>query len=300
VFAGNDEVGEIEFGGEVPLVELTSGVSTASGASGPTFSWNVADGDSAEHTFWLELSRDGGATWKTVAPRFTGEALALDPSVVGGGDNLMLRVLASDGANTGVATSEPFSLDAQAPQGAIVSPGNGASFGPGDLVWLQSAVFDTEDGFLDGNSVEWSSSRDGSLGTSASLAVYDLSEGTHTITMTAIDSDDNEVTDSITVAVGAGGALTWGDWNCSGTADPLDAFLTLRFDAGLTASTGECPSLGEVVEVAGASPHAWGDADCDGAVTSVDSLRLLRHDADLAASQEPECPAIGSPVLVEA
>ncbi|MEX0682057.1 MAG: hypothetical protein WD472_01190, partial [Dehalococcoidia bacterium] len=58
------------------------------------------------------------------------------------------------------------------------------------------------------------------------------------------------------------------------------------------------PPLGEVVEVANASPHPWGDVDCSGEVNPVDSLKLLRFDAGLPVAQEPDCPPIGDTVSV--
>ncbi|MEX1195622.1 MAG: thrombospondin type 3 repeat-containing protein, partial [Dehalococcoidia bacterium] len=64
----------------------------------------------------------------------------------------------------------------------------------------------------------------------------------------------------------------WGDNNCSGSADPVDALLALRFDAGLPTNTGACPAMGVVVDVLGASPHPWGDIDCTGDVGPVDGL----------------------------
>ncbi|MEX0684125.1 MAG: choice-of-anchor Q domain-containing protein [Dehalococcoidia bacterium] len=96
----------------------------------------------------------------------------------------------------------------------------------------------------------------------------------------------------------AGDQRTWGDDNCSGAPDPVDSLLTLRFDGGLSADTGECPPMGDVVEVANASPHPWGDVDCSGAVNPVDSLKLLRFDAGLSVAQPVGCPEMGADVLV--
>ena len=90
----------------------------------------------------------------------------------------------------------------------------------------------------------------------------------------------------------------WGDDNCSGEADPVDSLVTLRHDAGLSTDTGECPNMGQVVEVANASPHPWGDVDCSGGVDPVDSLKLLRFDAGLEVAQEGGCPELGAEVLV--
>jgi hypothetical protein len=112
-----------------------------------------------------------------------------------------------------------------------------------------------------------------------------------------LDSDGDGTGDLCEIP---GEPRTWGDNNCSGAPDPVDALITLRFDAGQSAPTGECPAFGEVVEVAGASPQPWGDADCSGAVDPVDALKLLRYDAGLSVAQAAECPLIGSDVLVSA
>ncbi len=91
---------------------------------------------------------------------------------------------------------------------------------------------------------------------------------------------------------------TWGDHNCSGDADPVDSLLTLRYDAGLSTNTGDCPDFGQVVDVQNASLHPWGDVDCGGDVTPVDSLKLLRYDAGLSVAQAGGCPLIGAEVTI--
>ena len=92
--------------------------------------------------------------------------------------------------------------------------------------------------------------------------------------------------------------MVWGDANCSGGANPVDSLLTLRHDAGLSANTGDCPALGQVVEVSNASPHPWGDVDCSGEANPIDSLKILRADAGLVVTQPGSCPAIGSTVTI--
>ncbi|MEX1193431.1 MAG: alpha/beta fold hydrolase [Dehalococcoidia bacterium] len=104
--------------------------------------------------------------------------------------------------------------------------------------------------------------------------------------------------DGVPVEPNQGEERTWGDNNCSGNADPVDALLALRFDAGLPTNTGACPAMGVVVEVLGASPHPWGDIDCTGDVGPVDGLKLLRFDSGLSVSQEPDCPVVGGGVVV--
>lgn len=98
----------------------------------------------------------------------------------------------------------------------------------------------------------------------------------------------------------AGEEVVWGDNNCSNDPpDPVDSLLTLRFDAGLPANTGDCPEMGDIVEVGSASPHPWGDVDCSGDPPDpVDSLKLLRFDAGLTVTQPTNCPEIGDTVLI--
>jgi hypothetical protein len=47
-----------------------------------------------------------------------------------------------------------------------------------------------------------------------------------------------------------GQQVGWGDTDCNSTIDPVDALKVLRFDAGLSTSTGVCPDMGETVTIA--------------------------------------------------
>ncbi|HUF54112.1 MAG TPA: choice-of-anchor Q domain-containing protein [Dehalococcoidia bacterium] len=103
--------------------------------------------------------------------------------------------------------------------------------------------------------------------------------------------------------------LVWADVNCSDVADPVDALITLRFDAGLSVNIGDCPPMGTAIEVLGSGvaglgegdgdPQTWGDADCDESIGPVDALKLLRYDAALSVSQQQGCPPIGSEVTIQ-
>ncbi|MEX0684235.1 MAG: Ig-like domain-containing protein [Dehalococcoidia bacterium] len=121
-------------------------------------------------------------------------------------------------------------------------------------------------------------------------------------TFTATPTSDPTPTFTPTPTGGGGQTVTWGDNNCSETPpDPVDSLITLRFDAGLSTSTGDCPPMGNEIDVLTGSPHLWGDVDCSEAVNPVDSLKLLRFDAGLSVGQEVGCPAMGAQVqIVEA
>jgi hypothetical protein len=297
-------IGHLDLGGAVPTVNSIQLPADFSGTQ--TVSWSASDPDSTELSYWVAYSPDGGQTWRRQAQGLKETSLRSDFGTLAGSDGQgIFRVTASDGVNSSEMTSAPFTVASKTPRVEIIGPSE-TSFRQGDLVWLEAAAWDVDDGTLDDGAVTWVSNRDGNLGSGGSLPVYDLSVGTHTITMTARDSDNNTVIDSITVTVSdapivegeePGEQRTWGDSNCSGAADPVDALLALRFDAGQSTSTGECPPLGETVEVDGES-YVWGDIDCSGVVDPVDGLKLLRHDSGLSVSQEPGCPVVGTSVTV--
>jgi alpha-tubulin suppressor-like RCC1 family protein len=93
-------------------------------------------------------------------------------------------------------------------------------------------------------------------------------------------------------------SLVWGDLNCNGSADPVDALAGLRFDAGLSVTQEPgCPALDEMVTVGGLTV-AWADVDCSGAFNPVDPLKLLRKDAGQPVDKAAGCPEIGDPVQV--
>ncbi len=74
-----------------------------------------------------------------------------------------------------------------APTVSIISPSSGSSFTEGTSVTFQGSATDNQDGSLS-SQIQWSSSRDGSLGTGSFFSLTTLSVGTHTITAQVTDS----------------------------------------------------------------------------------------------------------------
>ena len=79
---------------------------------------------------------------------------------------------------------------------AITGPADDATFNLGDATTFTGTATDLDDGDL-GNAIDWSSSIDGALGTGATVGPITLSEGSHTITASVIDSAANS--DSATI-----------------------------------------------------------------------------------------------------
>jgi len=92
--------------------------------------------------------------------------------------------------------------------------------------------------------------------------------------------------------------LLWGDVDCDGDVDAVDALKVLRHVVRLAVSQEvPCPDIGSTVTVDG-TPRLWGDVDGYGDVDAVDALQILRHVVRLRVAQQPGTPPIGSRVLV--
>ena len=88
------------------------------------------------------------------------------------------------------------------------------------------------------------------------------------------------------------GPDAFGNVNCSGGINSVDALLILRSNAGLAVSQSEpCPDIGVDTLPNG---ELQGDVDCGASVNAVDALKLLRFVAGLPVSQNASCPGIGT------
>jgi hypothetical protein len=185
-------LGQLTASPHAPTVTLTTpngGQNFTSGSVNIAWSGNDVDGNSL--TYAIQYSADGGASWAMLALDLPGQSLGIDSSELAATTVGLMRVIASDGINTAIAQSAAtFTVQPHAPAVNINSPRNGSVF-IGDIqLFLDASVTDMQDGVLDGTNVQWTSSRDGALG-NGDIVTFDanlLSEGYHTITVTAIDS----------------------------------------------------------------------------------------------------------------
>ena len=201
---GGATIGDFELEGDAPEVTITApaGGETISGLFDLT--WDTVDPDSTSHTWRVQYSADGGAAWQSIGANLTEPSLTVNFGTLPGSiGQALVRVFASDGVNTGEGISNTFSVDQKLPSAEITFPEDGALFREGELVWLQGFAYDVDDGFLDGAALQWSSSLDGPLGSSAQLPITNLTAGAHQITMMATDSDGNTASDAIGLIVDA-------------------------------------------------------------------------------------------------
>ncbi len=101
------------------------------------------------------------------------------------------------------AWTGPFSLPNTPPRVSVTAPTDGSRVTGAQTIVFDASVHDPEDGDLDGAQVQWSSDRDGSIGEGARITRRAdlLSEGTHVITVRAIDADGASTSAQVSIHV---------------------------------------------------------------------------------------------------
>jgi hypothetical protein len=172
--------------------------------SSATVQWTATDADADELRYLIQYSSDFGATWQTLTSDWKTTTFELNLNSISGTNQGLVRIFASDGFYTSQDQSNStFSVNSHAPQVSITTSSNNSYFVGDQSVVLNGNAFDLEDGQLSGSSFIWSSNINGSLGDgqTLSLSALDLSEGHHTITLTARDSSSEIGTANINIQI---------------------------------------------------------------------------------------------------
>ncbi len=192
-----------------PTVSGVSLLSTNGGAFNGSglleLTWTGSDADpNANLTYLVQYSPDNGTSWQTLEMDWPGQGSEIDTENLDASMHAMIRVFASDGFNTSdPAYTSTFVISNHPPVLTVLAPQNGTTFIGDEQLSLEATADDLQDGPLDGSSVQWSSSRDGSLGYGAvlNLAAGALSEGVHVITVTATDAEGLSSSAQMTIQV---------------------------------------------------------------------------------------------------
>jgi parallel beta-helix repeat protein len=166
-----------------------------------TVAWTASDPDGDALRYTVLASTDN-MNWTPLAIDLTQPSFAWDTRLSPGSTNCRIMVVANDGVNqTRDVSDGPFTVMMKGPTITISSPTNGAALPADQSVLFVGSGFDFEDGDLPDSALTFTSDRDGLLGKGRSLPVAELSVGTHKITLTGVDKDNNAGATSITVSV---------------------------------------------------------------------------------------------------
>ena len=197
---GDSVLASLSPGTSVPQVELIQPEGGESLETEMVVVWQASDADEDDQLLYtLQYSPDLGRTWRSLAtgfPVFGGSdemELVLDdlsgiPGSVEGG---LIRVLASDGYNTGIAESQAFEVSNRPPEAYIVSPAPGQVFPAAEPVPLIGSGNDAEDGGLSEEALQWLVGGE-EYGIGTEHLLDGLAPGIHEIALIAWDSFEQE------------------------------------------------------------------------------------------------------------
>jgi hypothetical protein len=163
--------------------------------------WHASDLDSDALWFDVAFSRDGGETWEVIATRLQESEVLVRGDQFPGTENARVRVYASDGVRTSVATSAAFAVARKPPLVFITAPENGLVVPSGAVLMFSGFVLDREDDPAASLPMHWRSDRDGPLGSGSEIMVPWLSPGSHEITLSTTDGDGQVGTASVEILV---------------------------------------------------------------------------------------------------
>ncbi|HUW13757.1 MAG TPA: hypothetical protein VM537_28800, partial [Anaerolineae bacterium] len=168
-----------------------------------TLSWSGSDDDGDALAYMLQFSTDNGQSWELLGLGMEGSQTQFSTRFWPQTEEALLRLQVSDGLNTAEDTTGPFIVPSKAPLIMNVFPGDGEQVPAGDYVSFMVTAHDAEDGNMTGDSVTWSSDREGDLGTGDQIMVPELGWGWHRITVTVTDSDENTASETIEIYAGS-------------------------------------------------------------------------------------------------
>ena len=166
-------------------------------------SWVGSDADGDDLVYRVYYSTDGGSTYRILSLMTEVASKSFSAMSLEGSSRARIGVSVSDGTRSVFAETPVFSVAGHAPEVWIESPAAGAVFAEEQGFVLDASGYDIEDGLLAGSALSWSSSIDGNLGTGKFLVLSaaDLTLGSHTVTLTATDSDEMTATASVDITI---------------------------------------------------------------------------------------------------
>ncbi|MFN2469614.1 MAG: hypothetical protein ABR583_01200 [Gaiellaceae bacterium] len=205
VFHDGRKIGSAVGSPNAPSVRITRPAAGQSLQGGEvTFEWTASDADGDALAYTVLYSPDDGQSWETLAVDHTTTSLTVKRRDLTASQAARLRVLVSDGVNAASAVSGRFAVANNPPFVTMDRPTDAdRPYSGTQNIVLRAFALDSDDGDLSGDALNWSSNRDGVLGRGESLVVNasELSEGTHVITVTAIDRAGASARDSARIQV---------------------------------------------------------------------------------------------------
>lgn len=195
LLAGGQISRTLRLGPSVPQVTVTSPSAGLTISGTLSIGWTATDLDNDLMQFMIQYSPDNGASWHTLVSDYAQPAgqntFAFQVGATGypgsAPNQARLRVIASDGANTGIGVSGAFSVSNRPPRANITSPLAGTTLQPTALVQLAGSAMDAEDGRILGGALTWKLNG-APVGGGSEILLAGLKPGAYAVGLTAADS----------------------------------------------------------------------------------------------------------------
>jgi YVTN family beta-propeller protein len=198
---GSTVIGQKAVSPNAPVVSGVALQGSPDPAGLVTIAWNASDADSDPLTYDIFFTRDLGASLHPLQLGVTEKSAQVDTTRLAGG-SAQFRVVATDGVQSAFADTPVFTLTNKPPKPRIASPGDGATIHVGQLINMEGAATDPQDGVIPGAGLTWSIAGR-SLGSGSRLSITDLPVGLNQLSLTATNSVGLSATYTATVTVTA-------------------------------------------------------------------------------------------------
>ncbi len=166
-----------------------------------TITWTAEDIDNDSLVFDVLYSTDNGINWSVLALNIKSNEFVWDTDQSPGSEDAKIRVMVSDGVNSAHDDSDsPFNLEKKGPTSLVRSPENNSNFYLNKLITFEGIGYDLEDGPIN-DSLFWTSSIDGFIGSGEIITGDSLSPGMHQITLTVKDSEGETGSSTLSILV---------------------------------------------------------------------------------------------------
>jgi hypothetical protein len=250
VWGAGQMLSEVVVSPNKPVISLQTPVYNAD-THRVDLSWSASDADGDPLFFLVLYSEDNGNRWQVVDPAHVSESISIDGDLLPGGNQALLRVIATDGLNSTIGDSVPFTVPAHAPKVVISGLVQGQRVAYGEGISLFGMAYQPEYGTLDGSQLSWHLSGPQTLSGAVSgstLALPDLVPGHYDVRLEATGADNRNGTNTLSFEVNP---LVVPD----GTAPQLDGMIN---DPGYESAVLAHFSTGDIGNVTVRLLHANG------------------------------------------
>jgi hypothetical protein len=191
VLHGSTVLNESRASQNAPTLALTTPAVNV-GSETLSLQWTASDADNDPLLFSVQFSPDDGVSWESLSVHDPALGFTVSTRHLRGGTACLLRVVATDGFRTTMATTAPFNVARHASSLTISGIRNQQQIPFNSNVVVRVFAYDAEDGAIESEAISWGIigpvSRSGRGGKFSTIG---LAPGNYTLSASAPDLDGN-------------------------------------------------------------------------------------------------------------